>query len=93
MIFDQQSSSYRIFSHTNIANTSKSDLDSSNFLEPKQYQTIFWGHSLGQYNIKQNKMAQIKINNTKQWPKIFVSHNYKKQNHPILYSSKPKTQQ
>ena len=36
-----------------------SDLDSSNFLEPKQYQTIFWGQSLGQYKIKQYKMDQI----------------------------------
>ena len=41
------------------ATSSHSDLDSSNFLEPKQYQTIFWGQSLGQYKTKQYKMDQI----------------------------------
>ena len=60
---------------------------------PKQYQTIFLDHSLGQYNIKQYKMAQIKINNNKQWPIYSVYLNAKKQNHPIMCSSKPKTEQ
>ena len=69
------------------------DLNSSKFFLPKQYQTIFWGLSLGQYNIKQYKMARIKINNNKQWPIKSVYINPKKQYHPKLYSSKPKTKQ
>ena len=33
------------------------DMNSSKFFLPKQHQTIFWGHSSGQYNIKQYEMA------------------------------------
>ena len=46
-------------SNHHIIAASGSDLGSSNFLEPKQYQTIFLGHSLGQYKTKQYKMDQI----------------------------------
>ena len=38
-------------------------------------------------------MDQIKINNNKQWPIKSVYINAKKQYNPILYSSKPKTEQ
>ena len=71
----------------------QADLNSSKFFLPKQYQTIFWGLSLWQYNSKQYKMARIKINNNKQWPIKSACLNAKIQYHPIIYSSEPKTEQ